>query len=222
MILLVGINIVNFWRKLRDFFKRSIRRAKEDAITTRRAIFQLGNTTDRSHLKYAESHFKLLILEAQDKTKSVSIFLATIAFILLILYAWGMSVQVLKNQSPQSLVFELLGTLGVLIIVFWNLEVNLRSQILTYKRCLFVLSQAQLISASLSKETANEPLAIKHKGQVIGYYYPKGIRKPEQRERDHKRLEKALNRVLAETEVSHEELAPLPNLKKALPDKDAN
>lgn len=69
--------------------------------------------------------------------------------------------------------------------------------------------------------TGSEPLAIEHNGEVVGFYYPKKRSKPEEVERAVKQLSETVQRVLAETGMTEDELADLFDTSKPFP-YDAN
>ena len=65
--------------------------------------------------------------------------------------------------------------------------------------------------------TGEEPLAIEHDGEVVGYYYPKKRTKQEEVERAVKQLRETVDRVLAETGMTEDELADLFDTSKPFP-----
>jgi hypothetical protein len=65
--------------------------------------------------------------------------------------------------------------------------------------------------------TGKEPLAIEHDGEVVGYYYPKKRTKQEEVERAVKQLSHTVERILAETGMTEDELADLFDTSKPFP-----
>lgn len=70
---------------------------------------------------------------------------------------------------------------------------------------------------SLDYLTSNEPLAIKHEGEIIGFYYPKKRTKQEEVKRAVERLHQAVQQALAETGMTEDEFADLFDLSKPFP-----
>ena len=70
---------------------------------------------------------------------------------------------------------------------------------------------------SLDYLTSNEPLAIEHEGEIIGFYYPKKRTKQEELERTSDRLHQAVQQALAETGMTEDEFADLFDLSKPFP-----
>lgn len=75
---------------------------------------------------------------------------------------------------------------------------------------------------SLDYLTSNEPLAIEHEGEIIGFYYPKKRTKQEELERKLDRLGQLVNQALAETGMTEDEFADLFDLSKPFPYDDAD
>ncbi len=65
--------------------------------------------------------------------------------------------------------------------------------------------------------TGEEPLAIEHDGEVVGYYYPKKRTKQEELNRKLDRLGKLVNKALAETGMTEDEFADLFDTSKPFP-----
>jgi hypothetical protein len=59
-----------------------------------------------------------------------------------------------------------------------------------------------------------EPLAIEYQGEVLGLYYPKKRSKPEEVKLAIEHLEREIDRVLAQTGMTEDELADLFDLTK--------
>lgn len=70
---------------------------------------------------------------------------------------------------------------------------------------------------SLDYLTSNEPLAIEHKGEIIGFYYPKKRTKQEEVKCAVERLHQAVQQALAETGMTEDEFADLFDLSKPFP-----
>jgi hypothetical protein len=65
--------------------------------------------------------------------------------------------------------------------------------------------------------TGEEPLAIEHDGEVVGYYYPKKRTNQEELNRKLDRLGELVNKALAETGMTEDEFADLFDTSKPFP-----
>lgn len=65
--------------------------------------------------------------------------------------------------------------------------------------------------------TGEEPLAIEHDGEVVGYYYPKKRTKQEELNRKLDRLGELVSKALAETGMTEDEFADLFDTSKPFP-----
>ena len=65
----------------------------------------------------------------------------------------------------------------------------------------------------------SEVLAVERHGQTIGFYVPTGASREENLAQALDRLEQMVQRVLAETGMTEDELSDLFDLKKPLPDR---
>ena len=65
--------------------------------------------------------------------------------------------------------------------------------------------------------TGSEPLVIVHDGEVVGFYYPKKRTKQEKVEQAVKQLSQTVERILAETGMTEDELADLFDTSKPFP-----
>jgi hypothetical protein len=70
---------------------------------------------------------------------------------------------------------------------------------------------------SLDYLTGSEPLAIEHNGEVVGFYYPKKRTKQEEVEDAVKQLRQTVDRILATTGMTEDELADLFDTSKPFP-----
>ncbi|MFB2836852.1 hypothetical protein [Floridanema evergladense] len=75
----------------------------------------------------------------------------------------------------------------------------------------------ELKERSLDYLTGNEALAIEHNGEVVGFYYPKKRPNQEEVECAVKQLSETVQRVLAETGMTEDELADLFDTSKPFP-----
>ncbi|MFB2881301.1 hypothetical protein [Floridanema aerugineum] len=75
----------------------------------------------------------------------------------------------------------------------------------------------ELAEHSINYFTGNEALAIEHNGEVVGFYYPKKRPNQEEVERAVKQLSETVQRVLAETGMTEDELADLFDTSKPFP-----
>ena len=66
----------------------------------------------------------------------------------------------------------------------------------------------------------DEVLAIERHGEPIGFYVPPGTGRRRDRAESMKRLERAIERVLAETGLTEEELARFFDLNEPMPDPE--
>ncbi|MBV9387185.1 MAG: DUF2281 domain-containing protein [Chroococcidiopsidaceae cyanobacterium CP_BM_ER_R8_30] len=137
--------------------KSNIEITREDAIAYQPIVNLLYTTIrgDKQKLKYAESIIKNLVIEEiQVGEKNTSNFLPLLSPILILLIIWlGFPIQLPQNTSLYNTAITILGlgTAALPILKFWN-EWESQSLILKFKRCLFLLEQAQNMADNTSQQ----------------------------------------------------------------------